>query len=452
MEPSTSRRRFLSRSGRTGVGVTLGATAAGHLLPRRVGAAVLGANEKVVVGVIGSGGMGQRNMRRFLPHKNVEFASLCDVDRTHTEQAAKLVEDTRNQRPALFKDYRKLLENKDIDAVIVATPDHWHALPMIAACEAEKDVYVEKPLSHNIVEGRAMVNVAKRFKRVVQVGTWQRSTRQFIEALEFVKSGKLGKISVCRAWCVSNGGGIGRQKPTTPPAHLDWDFWLGPAEKVPYTPNRCHTTFRWFFNTAGGLIADNGVHMLDIMQVGMGHPQPIGATAVGGNYVLDDDRTTPDTHCVTWQFKDFVATWETRFGNARPLDGARSGYAIEFIGKRGALIVSRGRRIEVFSEGKRLEGRPKLLTDSKDPCSDGRNAHIAEFLECIKTRKTPRSDVETVHRSTTLCHLGNMAYLLKRSVQWDPIKEEPINDPEAKNCLLYQREYRKPWSLPMHTV
>jgi len=451
MSKDTSRRGFLGRTGQTGVGLTLGASAV-PTLSSRVEAGVLGANEKVVMGVIGCGGMGVRNIRRFLPNPEVEFAVLCDVDRHHADEAAELVTTHRKGQPALVKDFRSVLDRQDIDAVLIATPDHWHALPMIRACEAGKDVYVEKPLSHNIVEGRAMVNAAQRFDRVVQVGTWQRSTRQFIDALAFIHAGKLGKISVCRGWAVNNGGAIGREKPATPPSQLDWDFWLGPAAKTDYTANRCHKNFRWFFNTAGGQVCDNGVHMLDIMLRGMGHPAPLSVSAVGGNYVLDDDRDTPDTMCVVWQFKDFVATWETRFGNARALDGAKSGLAIEFIGTQGSLIVHRGRSIQFFPEGRRTNDRPKSSNSDQDPNAAGRNDHIADFLDCIKTRKTPRSDVETVHRSTTLCHLANLSYLLKRGIAWDAVTEEPIGDADAKNCLVYQREYRKPWSLPMHSV
>jgi len=448
MKERTTRRTFVKRAGQAGVGLSLGLSAAGQVLPKRAKAESIGANEKVVAGVIGCGGMGKRNMERFLKRKEVEFAALCDVDRKHCEEAAKLVQDKRSNKPELFKDFRKLLEIKQIDVVIIATPDHWHALPFITACEAGKDIYQEKPLAHNVVEGRAMVNATRRFKRVIQLGTWQRSTQHFIHALEFVRSGRLGRISVCRAWCVGNGGSIGHQKPTTPPPNLDWDFYLGPAKSVPYTPNRCHQSFRWFYNTASGQVGDNGVHMLDIMLCGMNHPHPVSVDAVGGNFVLDDDRDTPDTMCAVFQFEDFVATWEHRFGNARPLDGGRSGLAAEFIGTNGSLIVHRGGKTQVFPEGDRLKERPEESPPARDPGSVGRDVHIADFLECIKTRKTPRSDVESVHRSTILCHLANMAYLLKRRIHWDPINEEPIGDPEAKNCPAYQREYRKPWKLP----
>jgi predicted dehydrogenase len=335
--------------------------------------------------------------------------------------------------------------------VLICTPDHWHALPFIAACEAGKDIYQEKPLAHNIVEGRAMVNAAKRFRRVVQCGTWQRSTQHFINALDFVRAGKLGKISVCRSWCVRNEpeAGIGRQEAASPPANLDWEFYLGPAALEPYRPNRAHQTFRWFFNTASGMVGDNGVHALDILLLGMGSPAPVSVDAVGGNYVLNDDRDTPDTMCVTFQFKDFVATWEHRFGNGRPLDDGRSVLGTEFIGRNGSLIVHRNDFI-VFPEGNRLPDRPAEVPPTKDPTSVGRDVHIAEFLDCIRTRKPTRADAEACHRSTILCHLANMSYLLKRRIHWDAVKEEPINDREAMDCLVYQREYRKPWKLTMY--
>ena len=450
MSERTTRRTFGKRVSRTGAGLALGAAASDLGRSRAARGAERGANEKIVMGVIGCGNMGQRNITRFLRQPQVEFGGLCDVDREHAEQAAEMIEKSRGSRPPIVKDFRKLLEIKGIDAVLIATPDHWHALPFIAACEASKDIYQEKPLGHNIVEGRAMVNAAKRFDRVVQCGTWQRSTPQFIRALDFVHSGKLGKIHVCRAWATKNGGAIGREQPTKVPAHLDWDFWLGPARFVPYTPNRSHQSFRWFFNTASGQAGDSGVHMLDIVMEGMKHPDPVSVDAVGGNFVLDDDRDTPDTMCVTFQFKEFVATWEHRFGNARPPDSGRSGLAAEFIGTNGSLIVHRGVEIQVYPEGGRMKDRPEEGPPIKNPSSVGRDVHIGDFLACIKTRKTPRSDVASVHRSTILCHLANLSYLVKRRIHWDPVKEEPVGDAEAKGCLVYQREYRKPWKLPMY--
>jgi predicted dehydrogenase len=342
--------------------------------------------------------------------------------------------------PDQHKDFRALLERKEIDAVVIATPDHWHALPAVLACESGKDVYLEKPVSHNIVEGRAIVNACQKFRRVVQVGTWQRSVGHFIRAIEFVRSGKMGRISVCRAWTCGSAG-VGRAEPQSPPLELDWDLWLGPAPKVPYRPNRCHHNFRWFFDYAGGLTGDWGAHMIDVVLLGMDQWHPQSVASVGGKLVSgpDDDRDTPDTQMAIFQFPGFVLNWEVHVG--RPgLDGGGH-HGAEFIGTEGSLIVDRTGFLWRPNGGQ--EG------PSAEPAGGD---HARDFLDCIKRRGRPRSDIETMHHTTTACHLANLAYRTGKRIEWDARREVVTNDRSVMRDQCYQREYRKSWRLPMHRV
>ncbi len=438
MMEATTRRTFLASAGKAAVGAGLLASA---LPAPAIGRPLRAPSERINMALIGCGGQGRGDMGAHMGFPEVEVIAVCDVDDRHSAEAARQVEKKYGTAPRVFKDFRKLLELKEVDAVIIGTPDHWHALTTIAACEAGKDVYVEKPLSHDIAESRAMVNAAKRFKRVVQAGTQQRSDQQFADAIEFVRSGRLGKVSVCRSWIVVNDHTVGKDKPRDPPKELDWDFWTGPAALEPYQDNKCHSSWRWFFNTGGGWSTDWGVHMIDIVLLGMNATQPLEVSSAGGKLVTDDDATTPDTLVSLLRFPDFVLTWELRQGNARGLDGG-SNHGSEFIGRNGTLIVDRG-RWQVFPEGDRLKDRPASV-DLKG------KGHAANFLECIRTRAKPRSDLESMHHTTTCCHLTNLAHLAGRSIKWDPVKEVVIGDPEAMRIGSYQREYRSPWKLPRY--
>jgi predicted dehydrogenase len=442
MTNDMSRREFISASGKAAAGVGLG-LALNETSTVFTQAQKVSANEKVVLGLIGCGGQGRGVMGGFFGHPDVAgVATVCDVDAKHADAAVQMVEKKYGKKPEVFKDFRKLLERKDVDVVIISTPDHWHALPTVYSCEAGKDIYLEKPISHNIVEGRAMVNAAKKFKRVVQVGTWQRSVQHFVDAIDYVRSGKLGKVSVCRAWTLG-GAGVGKQPPTNPPPELDWDFWLGPAPKVPYRPNRCHFGWRWFFDYGSGLTGDWGVHMLDIVPLAMGEDAPLEVHSVGGKIVAapDDDRDTPDTQMAIFKFKNFVMNWEIHVGGPG-LDGG-SHHGTEFIGEKGYLIVDRGGWKAFDKNGKEL---PKVPSERKV------GDHTRDFLDCVKSRPKPRSDIESMHQTTKLCHLANLALRTGENIRWDDAKEEPIGNRRAKDCPSYEREYRRPWKLPMHKL
>ncbi|MGI6454576.1 MAG: Gfo/Idh/MocA family protein [bacterium] len=430
-----TRRGFTKTLTSTGVG--LAAMAQGPFVQK-----VLGANEQINMAVIGVRGQGRHDSYQLMNCEGVKFVAACDVDQRELEHYLSRVEDEKGQTMKPCHDFREVLDMNDVDAVVIATPDHWHALPFVYACEAGKDIYVEKPIAHNITEGRAMVNAARKFKRVVQVGSQQRSDQVFQDAIDFVRSGKLGDIHLCRAWILGNSSGIGHVSPSNPPEGFDWDMWLGPAPYQLYRANMNHWNWRWFFDFAGGQTADWGVHMMDIICLAMGQWDPIEVSSHGGTFVLDDDRDTPDTQIAVFKFPDFVLHWEVRWGNGRPLDGFSEGHGSEWIGTNGTLGVNRG-RWEVFSEGDRLKEKPETVNPVQ-------SNHHQNFVDCIRSRQTPRSDIESMHKTTTLCHLANIAFRTGKKLEWDADQEIITNEPSAMDCPQYRREYRAPWHLPFH--
>jgi len=427
-----NRRSFL----KTTAIVTAGITALSH----RAFAQSKGANDKVVLGLIGAGGMGRANMADFMKLPGVAIGAICDVDRSHAEEAAAEVQKKQGRTPQIYKDFCALLDRKDIDGVIIGTPDHWHAIPFIAACEAGKDIYCEKPISHSFVEAKAMVGAAKHFNRVVQVGTWQRSVPHFQQAIDFVRSGKLGRITICRAWAL-NLRTIGHQQTTPVPPELDWDFWLGPSPYRDYQPNRCHNSWRWFYETGGGKLADWGVHMIDIVLLGMNETDPLSVHSEGGILVTDDDRNTPDTMQTLFKFPQWQMTWEQRANSEIGLDGGKD-HGAEFIGERGTLIVDRG-AVRWFPKDE----------DNAEPGPGetvrGPNTHWQNFIDCMKSRAKPRSDIESMAKTTMVCHLGNISYQSQSTVKWDA-KSQDVANRAARHAMAYERPYRKPWKLKVY--
>ncbi len=430
------RRDFIKGSAAAAVGLTLA--------PARV----LGANDRIVAGFIGVGRQGQGDMNSFLKAENVTIAAVCDVYEPNLEKAAAIA----GAGAAKVKDFRQVLDNKDINAVVIATPDHWHAYMTVAACQAGKDVYVEKPICVAVEEGRTMVEAARRYERVVQAGTQQRSGVHFQKAVELVRSGRLGKISVVRTWNFGNQSpdGIGNPPDSDPPSGLDWDLWLGPAPKRPFNPNRFGVTegsfsyFRWFWDYAGGMMTDWGIHLLDIVQWAMDVDAPQAVTASGGKLFLKDNRETPDTLQVTYEYPGWIAMYENRELNANPLMG--KSYGILFHGTEGTLFVDRN-GYELIPE---TRGRGTAAVNRTEPVSDKNSnnhgaSHFANFVECVRSRKRPVCDIETGHRSTSTCLLGNVAYRSRQRIEWDAKAEKITNAADARKYL--SREYRKPWRL-----
>jgi predicted dehydrogenase len=449
-ETTYTRRDFLAKTGRTTAAVGIGIAAANTLNLQPVfGQAETkprnSPNDRLRLGLIACGGMGSANMHNLMGRNGVEVTALCDVDESRMGGDIKAVEEKYGKRPALYKDYRKLLDDKNVDAVIIGTPDHWHALNLIHACEAGKDSYCEKPVSHNIVEANAMTAAAKRFNRVVQVGTWQRSTREFTDAVAYVRSGKLGKITTVRAW-KTDGARVGRHAPKPVPAGFDYDMWIGPARFTDYVPEHTHGNWRWFLNTGCGMTGDWGVHMMDIGLLGMSKTtdlvMPTEVAAYGGKLAWpDDDRTAPDTHLALFRFpkEGFVMHWET--GRRPPQAGAPDN-GTEFIAEDGkTLMVWRGGWKVTDAGGKEL---PK---EGAEPVGD----HWQNWLDCVRTREQPRSNLASMAQTTIVCHLANAALLAGETVHWDKAKMDIVGG-AGKNTIAYRREYRKGYKLPVYKV
>src|SRR5579862_1077880 len=412
---------------------------------------VKGANDRPRVSVIGMGRMGMANLGFAMRQPGVEIASVCDVYQPHLEQAVAYTgrgpEGTPDSHPKAkgIADFREVLADKSVDIVVVATPDHWHPYMTVEACKAGKDVYVEKPICVVIDEGRKMVEAARKYDRVVQVGTQQRSGVHFQKAAEIVRSGKLGKITFCRTWNYGNAlpQGIGNPADAAPPAGLDWDMWLGPAPMRPFNKNRfgvdpnAFSHFRWFWDYAGGMMTDWGVHLLDIVQLAFNETPPTAITSLGGKYYLQDNTETPDTLQVTYQYpNEMICTYEYRAGNGQSM--FNQGYGILFHGTKGTLFVDRSLYRLIPEKGSDLEAVEEKSSNNHNM------AHWANFMECVKNRWRPVSDIEIGHRSTSTAILGNMSYRSKLRVDWDG-QRETTAQAEARQYL--KREYRKPWKL-----
>jgi len=410
---------------------------------------VLGANDKLIVGVIGPGGppyaQGRNVMRSFL-RQGAEVAAICDVYSPHAEEANA----EAGGKAEILKDYRKLLERKDIDAVIIGTPDHWHALPTIHACQAGKHVYVEKPLATSIGEGRKMVEAARKYNRVVQGGTQHRSGPHFKRVEELVQGGILGEITAVRAWNMGNSypAGIGNPPDSDPPPGLDWDMWLGPASKVPYNPNRfLRGNFRWFWDYAGGLMTDWGVHWIDTIHQCMHVEAPKSVCASGGKLALQDNRETPDTLEAVYEYPGWVLIYSMSQCVNRGIDAKGGG--IQFYGTDATLYADRG-QYELFPrEIRKGTADESVLSYNMDPIRgrglDQGTPHARNFIDSVRGLATPNADVEICHRSSTAAILGNIAYAVGRKLYWDASKEEFIGDPDANKHLV--KPYRAPWSL-----
>jgi predicted dehydrogenase len=410
---------------------------------------VKGANDRLAGAVIGIGRMGSANLEFAIKQPNVEVVAVCDIYQPHLEDglaiAAKL-----DAKPKPVKDFREILADKSIDFVNISTPDHWHAYMTVEACKAGKDVYCEKPICTHLEEGKKMVEAARKYNRVVQAGTMQRSGEHFKKAVEIVKSGALGKITLCRTWIngASKPEGIGNPADSTPPAGLDWDMWLGPAANRPFnenrwgvhpemTENKPFPYFRYFWDYAGGMMTDWGVHLLDIMHFAFDEPLPKTITAVGGKWWVTDNRDTPDTLMVTYEYpQDFVATFEAMTATGQ--SPYPSGPGTLFCGTKGQLFVSRSIVQITPEKGSDLEAQ------EIKPSNNMNMAHWANFMDCIKTRQKPISDVETCFKTTAACQLGNAAYRSKLRLDWDAA-HATVAQKEARQYLAY--EYRKPWKL-----
>jgi predicted dehydrogenase len=438
MASTINRRDFIKRATVAGAGLAVAGVPAG----------ALGANDRVRIGVIGTGRMGIGNLEDFAKQPDAEIVAVCDVYQPNLDKALKATD----SKAEAYKDFRKILDRKDIDAVIAATPDHWHALVTVEACKAGKDVYVEKPICCVVEEGKRMVDAARKNQRVVQVGTQQRSGVHFQKAVELVWDGFLGKVSFVRTWNYGNEypEGIGNPPDSDPPSTLDWDMWLGPAPKRPFNWNRFGvgdrwSTFRYFWDYAGGMMTDWGVHLLDIVQWALKVDGPNAISASGGKFYLQDNRETPDTLQVTYEYPGCVCVYESRFCNGNSMYD--HDYGIEFHGTDATLFVDRS-GFQVFPETKQRGKKQveKAPTMKMEDINDSHFDHVRNFLDCVKSRQRPISDIEIGHRSTTTCLLGNLAYRSQQRLVWD-VANQHLTEGGAEARKLLSREYRSPWRL-----
>jgi len=405
------------------------------------------ANERIVVAVAGLRGRGGGLLSAFASLPEVEVKYVCDVDEKVLNQRAASIAQSTGRRPETVKDFRRALDDKGVNALVLGTPDHWHAIPTILACQAGKDVYVEKPDGHNAIEGQTMVAAARKYKRVVQLGTQARSGPHLLRAMEYIAKGSLGRVQFAKGWESSRQGSIGHPPDSTPPPGVDYDLWLGPAPKRPFNVRRFHGSWRWFFDYGTGDLGNDGVHRLDIARWGLETalavhgkklpPFPRAVSAHGGKHYFDDDQEWPDTLMVTYDYPGCVLTYEMRIWSAYPLEDEAEGAGV--FGDNGYIVLGNYR-------WRAFDAKGKQVLEDKGGYND--QGHVKNFLECMRTRNKPAADLETIgHPSSMLCHLGNAAWRAGHTLRFDPATYTIVGN-EEDNKYLRRPEYRKPWLLP----
>lgn len=422
MSNSVTRRDFLA-----------GATAAGLMSAPGISASrVYRANERVAVALIGCGGRGLDHCKSWPAIPDVEIVAVCDPDSSRAEAAAAAVEKASSgRRPRTAADFRKVLDDKSIDAVIVATCNHWHAPATIMACAAGKHVYCEKPCSHNPWEGEMMVAAARKHNRHVQMGDQRRSSASITEAIEFVRSGGIGKCTYAKAWYTNNRGTIGKGAEKSPPANLDYDLWQGPAPRKPFHDNYLHYTWHWFWHWGNGELGNNGVHMLDLCRWGLGADYPETVSSMGGRYWFQDDQETPDTNLATYVFPGGkMAVWEG-LSCSKMAGGVPD---LVFIGDKGSVSIANGVCTISDPDGKEIR---------KIRGNGGDKEHLVNFVDSIRSSAKLNSEIEEGHKSTMLSHLGNISYRTGRTINCDPKTGHIKDDREAMK--YWKRTYEPGW-------
>ena len=424
---------------------------------------ILGANDRVQVGFIGFGLIGAQHVHDFRNQTDCDLAAMCDVYQPRLEQGVAAC----GSQPKSYKDFRKLLDDRDLQAVVVSTPDHWHALMTMMACAAGKDVYVEKPMTLFVREGEWMTKTARRHGRVVQVGTQQRSGRHYQKAMALIRGGYIGKVVSARAGAFRNVmPGFGSPPDGMPPNDLDYNMWLGPAPERVYNPKRSLYHFRWFWDYSGGQMTNLAAHELDIVQWYMEQKGPGTVFSNGGRLALEDNGETPDVQDALLTYPGFTAAW-----SSREVSAGIPGHGLQFYGTKGMLTINRGGftiKSDMKTDPMNLiptfqgqpGGGPKHSQTTPQPWIDPMtekgsspeqfDLHVRNFLDCIKSRQRTVADVEDGHHTATACHLANISLRLGRSVRWDPEKQDIAGDSEASAMLI--RPYRKPWDSVLRSL
>ncbi len=416
MTPHMNRRQFVA-TGAAGLTLALGASADQP-------------SNKLVVGIMGTGGRGTSLAEGFARQPGVEVAYVCDVDKKRAEKAAGVVEKVAQKAPKVVQNFQKVLDDRDVDILVVATCNHWHAPATILACAAGKHVYVEKPCSHNPREGELMVEAARKHKKKVQMGNQRRSWDKVIEAIGEVRKGAIGRAYFAQGWYTNHRESIGKGKAATPPAGLDYDLWQGPAPRRDFRSNYLHYNWHWFWAWGNGELGNNGVHMLDLCRWGLGVDYPIRVSSTGGRYRYDDDQETPDTHVVSYDFdgkKSIV--WQGHSCNQLPAGMTPD---VVFVGEKGSLAIRGDGYTILDNAGKEIKKESGRASDA---------THFANFLEGIRGDRPLNSGIEEAYKSTLLCHLGNIAHRVGRSLRCESTNGHILDDKQAQ--ALWTREYEK---------
>ncbi len=441
------RRDFIKKLALSSAGVAVGSTVFGFSAKSYKN--IIGSNERIRVAAIGVNGRGNSMAGTFAKQKNTEVASICDVDSRAIPKAIKTVMNANpSSTPKSEKDFRKVLEDKSIDAIYTATPDHWHAPLTIMGCQAGKHIYVEKPLSHNPKEGEIAIAAARKYNRVVQMGAQRRSAPVLTQGIKQLHDGIIGRVYLAKAW-YTNTRKSNVLKPGTVPSWLDYDLWQGPAPRVPYKDGLIHYNWHWFWHWGTGEALNNGTHEVDVARWGLGVDYPTRVSSVGGRYQFTDDWETPDTQIITMDYPGRVSLmWENRSSNGRKIEGLERG--VIFYGENGSLDTG-GDNYKVYDlQGKLVNEVKSLSTEGE---LDGRNTaspslgldnlHVMDFLDAIKNNRRPNCDVELGHKSTVAMQLGNISWRVGRDLKIDPKDGHIIGDKDAQK--LWGRTYEKGW-------
>ena len=406
---------------------------------------IMGANDRIRMGIMGTNGRGKSMAANFALQKNTEVLCICDVEDQALAKGIAAVQEAVNKTPRSEKDFRKMLDAKDIDAVYLAPPDHWHAPATIMSCVAGKHVYVEKPLSHNPAEGEMAIEAAKKYKTVVQMGAQRRSWKLLTEGINQLKSGVIGKPYMVKTWYTNNRGSIGTGNIVPPPAGLDYELWQGPAPRRPYKDNLIHYNWHWFWNWGTGEALNNGTHEIDLARWGLGVDFPSKVNSVGGRYHYKDDWEAFDTQLITFECEGASIVWEGRSCNGSKVEGLDRG--VIFYGEKGSLHTGHDGYTIYDMDGVVLkEIKSDVVFDGRNtssPAAGLDNVHIDNFLSCIRTGEIPNADVETGHKSTTWVQLGNISQRVGRGLTINPKNGHIQGDADAEK--LWGREYEPGW-------
>ncbi|AWI09837.1 Gfo/Idh/MocA family oxidoreductase [Ereboglobus luteus] len=442
---NTTRRNFIKT---TSTGAA--ALALGGILPQFSAASyaqIAGANKRVRVAVAGVNSRGRALAANFANQPGCEVACICDVDGRAIEKCLKSLASRTDKTPAAQRDFRRALEDKDIDALVIATPDHWHTPAALLALQAGKHVYLEKPVSHNPLEGEMLVEASKKYGKVVQIGTQRRSWPNVVEAIRHVQSGGIGKVHFGKGWYANKRTSIGRGNPAPVPASLDWDLWQGPAPRVPYRDNIVHYNWHWFWNWGTAESLNNGTHMIDLLCWGMNLKYPTKVSSLGGRYYYQDDWETPDTQIATFNFGDRATlTWEGHSCNPKPIEGSTVG--VVFYGDAGSVYISGGNDYKIYDpKGKMIkEVKRDNTIDPNNKVSPAQRLdaiHILNFLDGIRNGAPLNMSVEEGHQCTLLMQLANISLRTGATLATDPATGRILGNPEAQR--YWTREYERGW-------